>query len=130
MIIVLNGPLGIGKSTLAEALTESLDGCVMLDGDRLLAVSPAHPAPLEHLRLPSPGATELAFVGRTWKWRDEECECCVGGWGVPRPRIPFFPSPGWVPHDGVFAGTDALRIMQTSLDDLIASDHCAPFRGR
>ena len=49
MIIVLNGPLGIGKSTLAEALMESLDGCVMLDGDRLLAVNPAHPAPLEHL---------------------------------------------------------------------------------
>jgi hypothetical protein len=34
MIIVLNGPLGIGKSTLAEALTESIDACVMLDGDR------------------------------------------------------------------------------------------------
>jgi hypothetical protein len=40
MIIVLNGPLGIGKSTLAEALTESIDACVMLDGDRLIAVNP------------------------------------------------------------------------------------------
>lgn len=32
MIIVLNGPLGIGKSTLAEALAEAIDHCVMLDG--------------------------------------------------------------------------------------------------
>jgi thymidylate kinase len=41
MFIVLNGPLGIGKSTLAEALMESLDGCVMLDGDALVSVNPA-----------------------------------------------------------------------------------------
>src|SRR5699024_4121103 len=40
MIIVLNGPLGIGKSTLAEALMESLDRCVMLDGDHLIALNP------------------------------------------------------------------------------------------
>ena len=40
MVIVLNGPLGIGKSTLAEALTESINGCVMLDGDRLVAINP------------------------------------------------------------------------------------------
>lgn len=40
MIIVLNGPLGIGKSTLAEALTESVDRCVMLDGDNLVAANP------------------------------------------------------------------------------------------
>lgn len=40
MIIVLNGPLGIGKSTLAEAFTESLDQCVMLDGDSLVAANP------------------------------------------------------------------------------------------
>jgi chloramphenicol 3-O-phosphotransferase len=49
MIIVLNGPLGIGKSTLAEALTESVDGCVMLDGDRLVAVNPPHREELDHL---------------------------------------------------------------------------------
>jgi thymidylate kinase len=49
MIIVLNGPLGIGKSTLAEALTESIDGCVMLDGDRLIAVNPPYPDEREHL---------------------------------------------------------------------------------
>jgi hypothetical protein len=41
MVIVLNGPLGIGKSTLAEALTESIDSCVMLDGDHLIAANPA-----------------------------------------------------------------------------------------
>ncbi|HET7551679.1 MAG TPA: Gar/GrdA family gentamicin resistance ATP-binding protein [Gemmatimonadaceae bacterium] len=40
MIIVLNGPLGIGKSTLAEALAESIDQCVMLDGDHLVAANP------------------------------------------------------------------------------------------
>lgn len=49
MIIVLNGPLGIGKSTLAEALTESIDGCVMLDGDRLIAVNPPYHDEHEHL---------------------------------------------------------------------------------
>ena len=41
MIIVLNGPLGIGKSTLAEALTESIDACAMLSGDHLVAVTAA-----------------------------------------------------------------------------------------
>ena len=49
MIIVLNGPLGIGKSTLAEALTESIDYCVMLDGDRLVAANPPPADALEHL---------------------------------------------------------------------------------
>jgi hypothetical protein len=49
MIIVLNGPLGIGKSTLAEALTENIYGCVMLDGDRLVAVNPPQRDELEHL---------------------------------------------------------------------------------
>jgi ABC-type cobalamin/Fe3+-siderophores transport system ATPase subunit len=49
MIIVLNGPLGIGKSTLAEALMESIDGCVMLDGDRLAAANPPPPDEMEHL---------------------------------------------------------------------------------
>lgn len=43
MIIVLNGPLGIGKSTLAEALTESIEQSVMLDGDRLAATNPPRP---------------------------------------------------------------------------------------
>jgi chloramphenicol 3-O-phosphotransferase len=49
MFIVLNGPLGVGKSTLAEALTESIDSCVMLDGDRLVAVNPTAANELEHL---------------------------------------------------------------------------------
>lgn len=40
MIIVLNGPLGIGKSTLAEALAESIEQCVMLDGDHVVAANP------------------------------------------------------------------------------------------
>lgn len=40
MIILLNGPLGIGKSTLAEALSESIDQCVMLDGDNINALNP------------------------------------------------------------------------------------------
>lgn len=49
MIIILNGPLGIGKSTLAEALTESIEGCVMLDGDFMVAAHPAHSDGREHL---------------------------------------------------------------------------------
>ena len=49
MIIVLNGPIGIGKSTLAEALTESIESCVMLDGDKLLAANPPPANETEHL---------------------------------------------------------------------------------
>lgn len=49
MIIILNGPLGIGKSTLAEALSESIDGCVMLDGDHLVAANPPAADPIGHL---------------------------------------------------------------------------------
>lgn len=49
MIVVLNGPLGIGKSTLAEALTESIDYCVMLDGDRLVAANPPPPDERDYL---------------------------------------------------------------------------------
>lgn len=52
MIIVLNGPLGIGKSTLAEALCESIDRCVMLDGDHLVAANP-------------PPADEMAYLHAT-----------------------------------------------------------------
>jgi thymidylate kinase len=49
MIILLNGPLGIGKSTLAEALSERMPQCVMLDGDHLIAANPRFPDELEHL---------------------------------------------------------------------------------
>jgi hypothetical protein len=49
MIIVLNGPLGIGKSTLAEALAESIERCVMLDGDHLVAAHPPSLNQLDHL---------------------------------------------------------------------------------
>ena len=49
MIIVLNGPLGTGKSTLGEALSESIDNCVLLDGDRLITANPPHRDELEHL---------------------------------------------------------------------------------
>lgn len=49
MFIVLNGALGIGKSTLAEALSESIDQCVMLDGDHLVAANPPHPDSVRHL---------------------------------------------------------------------------------
>src|SRR5215469_5618943 len=49
MIIVLNGPLGIGKSTLAEALSESIQQCVMLSGDQLIAANPPWIDELEHL---------------------------------------------------------------------------------
>ena len=49
MIIVLNGPLGIGKSTLAEALSERIEMCVSLDGDYLVAANPPAENELEHL---------------------------------------------------------------------------------
>lgn len=48
-IVLLNGPLGIGKSTLAEALYESLDSCVMLDGDHVVALNPAPPDAAKYL---------------------------------------------------------------------------------
>ena len=40
LVIVLNGPLGVGKSTLGEVLGESIEQSVTLDGDRLLALNP------------------------------------------------------------------------------------------
>lgn len=49
MIIVLNGPIGTGKSTLAEALSESIDSCVMLDGDHVVAANPPFHDEVEHL---------------------------------------------------------------------------------
>ena len=49
MIIVLNGPLGIGKTTLADVLTETIDACAMLSGDSLVAVNPPSNTELEHL---------------------------------------------------------------------------------
>jgi hypothetical protein len=49
MFIVLNGPLGIGKSTLAEMLTESIANCAILDGDRLVAVNPPPVDEREHV---------------------------------------------------------------------------------
>lgn len=51
-IVLLNGPLGIGKSTLAETLVESLESCVMLDGDHVVAANP-------------PPADELAYLHET-----------------------------------------------------------------
>ena len=41
LIVLLNGPLGIGKSTLGEALGEAIDRSVTLDGDSLVALNPA-----------------------------------------------------------------------------------------
>jgi len=49
MIIVLNGPLGIGKSTLGEILAESIEHCVSLDGDHLVAANPPATNELEHV---------------------------------------------------------------------------------
>jgi shikimate kinase len=49
MIIVLNGPLGVGKSTLAEALSETIEYCAMLSGDSLLAVNPPPADEVGHL---------------------------------------------------------------------------------
>lgn len=43
MILLLNGPLGIGKSTLAEALCERIARSVVLGGDHLVATNPPPP---------------------------------------------------------------------------------------
>jgi chloramphenicol 3-O-phosphotransferase len=40
MIIIVNGPCGIGKTSVAEALTRHFDRAVMLDGDYVGAVHP------------------------------------------------------------------------------------------
>jgi thymidylate kinase len=52
LVILLNGPLGVGKSTLGEVLGEAIDRCVTLDGDRLAALNP-------------PPADELASLHET-----------------------------------------------------------------
>lgn len=49
MIILLNGSLGIGKTTLADSLMEGIDHSVMLDGDFLVAANPEPSNGLEHL---------------------------------------------------------------------------------
>lgn len=49
MIIVINGPLGIGKSTLAEALCERLEQSAMIDGDHLIALHPPPHDPVRYL---------------------------------------------------------------------------------
>lgn len=51
MMIVLNGPLGIGKSTTAWALHERFDRSVMLDMDYIAAIRPFnfyHPSDLTY----------------------------------------------------------------------------------
>jgi hypothetical protein len=40
LIILLNGPLGIGKSTFGEVLGEAIERSVTLDGDSLAALNP------------------------------------------------------------------------------------------
>lgn len=49
LIILFNGPLGSGKSTLGEALGEAIDRCVTLDGDSLNALNPPPPDELASL---------------------------------------------------------------------------------
>jgi thymidylate kinase len=66
MIIVLNGPLGIGKSTLAEALAENIDHCVMLDGDHLVA---ANPKPVDEIEYLHAAIALLVSHGRRFGYR-------------------------------------------------------------
>lgn len=65
-IIVLNGPLGIGKSTLSETLAESIDHCVMLDGDHLVA---ANPPPVDERDFLHSTITLLVAHGRRFGYR-------------------------------------------------------------
>lgn len=39
-VVVLNGPLGIGKSSLQDALVEAIDGAAGIDGDAMLQLNP------------------------------------------------------------------------------------------
>lgn len=48
-VVILNGPLGIGKSTLTEALSERIEHCVALDGDHLIALHPPPENPAGYL---------------------------------------------------------------------------------
>lgn len=54
MIIVLNGPPSIGKSTLAEALTERIANCAMLEGDHVIALNPPPDAEISYLNATVP----------------------------------------------------------------------------
>src|SRR5512133_2808986 len=40
MIVIINGPLGVGKTSISWALLERFERAVMLDGDYLGAVQP------------------------------------------------------------------------------------------
>ena len=66
MFILLHGPLGIGKSTLAEAVTERLGGSVMLDGDQAIGRSMADaPEIVGRVYLPAgKGAKKIRAVSR------------------------------------------------------------------
>lgn len=56
MIILLNGPLGVGKSTLAEALTEALADRADL-GEPFDVLAPVPQLVTEMLRRLGPGAS-------------------------------------------------------------------------
>jgi hypothetical protein len=62
LAILINGPLGIGKSTLGEALGEAIDQCVTLDGDSLAALNPPPADEAEGLR-----DTIALLVGHHWQ---------------------------------------------------------------
>ena len=49
MVIVINGPLGVGKSSLGEALSENIHESMYLDGDHIVAANPQPANPLELL---------------------------------------------------------------------------------
>ncbi len=49
MIVIVNGPIGIGKSSLGEALSESIENCVHIDGDRIAAANPPPDDEIEFL---------------------------------------------------------------------------------
>src|SRR5687768_1120337 len=40
LVVLLNGPLGVGKSTLGEVLGEAIERSVTFDGDWLVACNP------------------------------------------------------------------------------------------
>lgn len=79
MFLLLNGPLGIGKSTLCEVLGERLPLSVAIDGDSLLALNPPpedeaaalHEAIEVLVRLQAGRGYRHFIVNHAWRSHDE-----------------------------------------------------------
>lgn len=69
-IVVLNGSIGIGKSTLQDILVESIEGAFGLDGDALLQCNPPLPDEADFLH-------EAVFAAASLYWPRGYHTCVV-----------------------------------------------------